>query len=302
MTEADAVTLVRDNAAKNFSWYISPGRPMISVRSESSFASRAWMPPRPANTSTEEQSPKHLANWHLLGIRLTRPTLNQCLQSYFRRMQHVMTRICHPLSIHNEACSILHSAKNAGFIEPRLLAEGLFIAGAAQLQYTRTVALLIHDVLIELNMTDWRVMHAVGVHLEEFATSTLVNVFHNFSGDFKKANDTLESLRDQQFNAAALYGDLVSFGIIPHNLFVSVINSFLDDISSISQYRVIYLLILRAIFQDVFPIHPDLLLFPLQIKLRFDDEMIQRWIIVSSYTVVLLDVNILVTVTRKSAT
>ncbi|KAG1858968.1 hypothetical protein DFJ58DRAFT_781047 [Suillus subalutaceus] len=175
----DAVTLARDNAAKNFSWYISPGRPMIPVRSKSSFAPRAWTPPRPADTSAEEQSPKYLANWHLLGIRLTRPTLNQCLQSYFRRMQHVMTRICHPLSIHNEACSIMHSLMNATFIHPNLLAEGLFIAGTARLQYTRTVALLIHDVLIELNMTDWHVMHAVGVHLETFATWTLLDVFRN---------------------------------------------------------------------------------------------------------------------------
>ncbi|KAG2038589.1 hypothetical protein BDR03DRAFT_918548 [Suillus americanus] len=177
--DPDAVTLTRDNAAKNFSWYISPGRPMTTVRSKSSFAPRAWMPPRPTDTSTEEQSPKYLANWHLLGIRLTRPTLNQCLQSYFRRMQHVMARICHPLSIHNEACSIIHSLKNAAFIEPKLLAEGLFNAGAARLEYTRTVALLIHDVLIELNMTDWRVMQAVGRHLERFAMSALLNVFRN---------------------------------------------------------------------------------------------------------------------------
>ncbi|KAG2359417.1 hypothetical protein BDR07DRAFT_1258200, partial [Suillus spraguei] len=108
------------------------------------------------------------------GIKMTRPTLNQRLQSYFRRMQHVMTRICHPLSIHNEACSIIHSAKNAGISnQPKWLAEKLFVAGVVRLQYTRTVALLIHDVLIELNMTDWRVMHAMGIHLEKFATATL---------------------------------------------------------------------------------------------------------------------------------
>jgi len=147
--DANAVTLARDNAAKNFSWYISPGRPMTSVRYKSSFAPRAWMPPRPAETSTEAHSSKYFATWHLLGSRLTRPPLNQRLQSYFRRMQHVMTRICHPLSIHNEACSIVHSVKNAGFVgQPRLLAEGLF-------------------------------MHAVGVHLKEFATSTLLHIFHN---------------------------------------------------------------------------------------------------------------------------
>lgn len=91
-----------------------------------------------------------------------------------------MTRICHPLSIHNEACSIIHSVKNAGISnQPKWLAEKLFVAGVVRLQYTRTVALLIHDVLIELNMTDWRVMHAMGIHLEKFATATLLNVFYN---------------------------------------------------------------------------------------------------------------------------
>lgn len=170
------------------------------------------------------------------------------------------------------------------------------MAGVARLQYTRTVALLIHDVLIELNMTDWRVMHAVGVHLKEFATSTLLHIFHNVSGDFKymsnvtgleKANDALEAIRDQQFNAVVLFGDLVSFGIIPHNVFVSVINGFLENMSSISHYRIIHLLVLRATCQTAaLPIHPDCLLGwqdrllrPMQIKLRLDDKMIQRWIV-----------------------
>ncbi|KAG1780440.1 hypothetical protein EV702DRAFT_1082797 [Suillus placidus] len=306
--DADAVTLARDHAAKNFSWCISPGRSMASARSESSFAPRAWMPPRPADTSTQEQSPQYPATWYLQGFRITRPTSSQCLQSYFRRMQHVMTRICHPLSIHHEARSIIHSVKNIGFVgQPKLLAEGLFIAGAARLQYTRTVALLIHDVLIELDMTDWRVMCAVAVHLEGFATSELFRIFHDFSGDFKfvpnptgleKANDTLEAIRNQQLNAVALYGDLVAFGIIPPGLLVSVINGLLDSMSSICQYRIIYLLVLRATSQTVFPIHPDCilgwyqrLLFPIQTKLRLDDKMVQRWIIVSSCTVGFLDVN-----------
>lgn len=265
---------------------------MGSIWSGSRFAPPLWMPPRPADTTTEEQSPKHVANWHLLGIKMTRTTSSQCLQSYFRRMQHVMARICHPLSIHSEACSIIDSVKNAGIANPsKWLAERLFIAGVVRLEYTRTVALLIHCVLIELNMTDWRVM---GVHLEKFATATLLNVFYNFSGDstftpnatgLEKADD---GIRDRQFNVAALYGDLVSLGIISHSVLVSVMNHFLGCISSISQYRVIYLLVLRATFQPAFPIYPgcllgwqNMLLFPMRIGLRIDDKIVQRWIIVS---------------------
>jgi hypothetical protein len=39
-----------------------------------------------------------------------------------------------------------------------------WIAGTARLQYTRTMALIIYEILIELNMTDWPVMYAVYVH------------------------------------------------------------------------------------------------------------------------------------------
>jgi hypothetical protein len=178
--DADAATLARDKAAKNFSWWISPGRSIGSVRSESSFATQAWVPPRPADALTEEQSPKYSATWYFRGFRMTRPILNPSLQSYFRRMQHVTTRICHPLSIHNEACSIIHSIRNAGFIDqPELLAEGLFVAGVPRLQYTRTVALIIHEVLVELNMTDWRAMHATSTHLCNFATAALRRAFDN---------------------------------------------------------------------------------------------------------------------------
>ncbi|KAG2127732.1 uncharacterized protein EDB93DRAFT_198409 [Suillus bovinus] len=288
----DTISLASDYAAKKFSWYISPGRFMNSVKSKSSFTPQTWTPPRPTDTSTDEQSSKYSVTWHLRGIRITRPTLNPRLQSYFRSMQHVMIRTCHHSSIHNEACSII----NAGFGgQPGLLAEGLFIARTARLRYIRTVALLIHDVLIELNMSNWGAIHAVRVHLKEFATSTLRKIFYDFLGDFRfkfnatgleKADDTLEALRNQQFNAVALYGDLVAFGIIPPSLLVFVMDDFLNCISSISQYRIIYLLVLRATSQNVSPIHPNRLLgwrqrllYPMRITLRLDDKMVQRWII-----------------------
>jgi hypothetical protein len=112
----------------------------------------------------------------------------------------------------------------------------------------------------------------------------------------KTDDSTHEFLRDEQFNAAALYGDLVAFGVIPPGQFVSVINGFLECISSISQYRIIHLLVLRATFQTAHLIHPDCLLgwrerllYPMQIELWIGDKMVQRWIIVSSCAVNFLD-------------
>jgi hypothetical protein len=174
----DAVA--KDKISKNFVWFISPGRSVSSARSESKFAPQATMPPRPTDTSTEEQSPLYSAIWYFRGSRMTRPILDTRLQSYFHKMQHFTTRICHPSCIYYEACSIVHSLRITGFVDqPDLLAEGLFIAGAARLQYTRTMALIIHEVLIELNLTNWRVMHAVRVHLYNFATSSLLMAFQN---------------------------------------------------------------------------------------------------------------------------
>jgi hypothetical protein len=73
----------------------------------------------------------------------------------------------------------------AGFVNQSiLLAEGLFIAGAARLQYTRTVALIIHEVLIELDLTNWLVAHDVRVHLCNFATWSLLMAFHNVCRSF----------------------------------------------------------------------------------------------------------------------
>jgi hypothetical protein len=96
---------------------------------------------------------------------------------------------------------------------------------------------------------------------------------------------------DEMFNAAALYGDLVAVGVIPCNLLSSIINGFLDCLASVSQCRVLYLLLVRATFHLASPIRSDCLLgwrsrllSPRLIKLPMDDEMVQRWIIVSDRT------------------
>ncbi|KIK42600.1 hypothetical protein CY34DRAFT_136170 [Suillus luteus UH-Slu-Lm8-n1] len=71
----------KDKTAKSFSWHISPGRSVRSARSESSFAPQAKMPPRPTDTSTEEQSPIYSATWYFRGIRMTRPSFSPARHS-----------------------------------------------------------------------------------------------------------------------------------------------------------------------------------------------------------------------------
>jgi hypothetical protein len=57
------IALVRDAAAKKFSWFILPGRSMTFVRFDPSFVPKAWMPPKPEDISTEDRSKSSSAYW-----------------------------------------------------------------------------------------------------------------------------------------------------------------------------------------------------------------------------------------------
>jgi len=93
-----------------------------------------------------------------------------------------MLQTCHPSIIHYESRSIIYSV-SAGLGRSKLsssaMAKALFCAGTARLEYTRTVALVIHDVLVELNLSDWWTMRALQMHLEDIATSTILNASSN---------------------------------------------------------------------------------------------------------------------------
>jgi len=94
------------------------------------------------------------------------------------------------------------------------------------------------------------------------------------------------------FNAAALYGDLVAIGVIPCTLFNSVVNGFLGCLITLSQCRMLYLLLVRATFRLACHINPDYLLAwrdrllsPMLTKLPMGSDMVQRWLVVSDRTV-----------------
>lgn len=179
------ITLARDVAAKKFSWFILPGRSMAFVKFDSSYVPQAWIPPaKPATGSTEDQSPKLSAFWYPRGVAKLRPTLNPYLQAYFYKIQHIMPRTCHPSVIHHEARLIIHSV-SAGLnhSQPKLsgdaVAKALFLVGTARPEYSRTVALLVYDVLVELNLSNWLAMRTLRIHLEDVATSTILKAWSN---------------------------------------------------------------------------------------------------------------------------
>ncbi|OAX39128.1 hypothetical protein K503DRAFT_109367 [Rhizopogon vinicolor AM-OR11-026] len=256
---------------------------------------QAWMPQKPADITTVDQL-KSSPFWHPRGVAMLRPTLNQNLQMYFHRVQRIMPRTCHPSIIHHEAHSIIHSVSSGpGQLKlwGNAVAKALFHAGTARLEYTRTVSLLIHDVLIELNLHDWCAMRTLRIHLEDVATSTILKAWSYFVTDptftgLERTTDSIDATRNEMFDAATFYGDLVAIDVIPRSLFNSVISGFLDGLTSVSQCRMLYLLLVRATFHLASPIHSDYLLgwrnrllFQRLPKLPMHDEMVQRWIIVS---------------------
>jgi hypothetical protein len=176
------ITLARDVVARKFSWFILPGRSIAFVRFDSSYVPQAWMPPKPIGKSPEDRSPKPSAFWHPRGVAMLRPTLDQHLQMYFRRVQRMTPRTCHPSTIHHEARLIVHSV-GAGLGQPKSLcdpvAKALFRAGTARLEYTRTVAFLIHDALVQLSLSDWCAMRTLQIHLEDMATSSILKAWSN---------------------------------------------------------------------------------------------------------------------------
>ncbi|KAH7922919.1 hypothetical protein BV22DRAFT_970974, partial [Leucogyrophana mollusca] len=107
------------------------------------------------------------------AMPMHRPPLDARLQAYFYKMQRAASRTCHPSVISQEARLIIHSLTMGG--EPRLkeVAQGLFNAGVSQIEHSRTVALLIHDVLIELQWSEYGGMAELRSHLEMFATTAL---------------------------------------------------------------------------------------------------------------------------------
>ena len=100
--------------------------------------------------------------------------------------------------------------------------------------------------------------------------------------------DSLQATRNKVFNAAAFYGNLVAIGIIPCTLFNSVMNGFLGCLTTPSQCRMLYLMLVRATFHLACHINSDYLLAwrdrllsRRATKLPMGNDMVQRWLIVS---------------------
>ena len=59
-------------------------------------------------------------------------------------------------------------------------------------------------------------------------------MFKSCATSLEETANPLKPTREAMFNAAALYGDLVAVGVIPCSLFNSIVNGFLECLTSVS--------------------------------------------------------------------
>ncbi|KAL6299327.1 hypothetical protein BKA93DRAFT_694189, partial [Sparassis latifolia] len=82
------------------------------------------------------------------------------LQVYFYRMQCMISETCHPLVIHAEAGCVVRSIISCSepWVARRCISEWaqrLFFSAIARLDYSRTVAVIVHDIMADLFWASW---------------------------------------------------------------------------------------------------------------------------------------------------
>lgn len=131
-----------------------------------------------------------LANASLPNIPLV--PLHPQLQIYFHRMQSILSNTCHPLEIRAETRSIVSSILSRNNTEDRALAivlwvKALYLAGGAVIEYSRTVAILAHDIVTELKCKSSK-------SAEKFEDELVFYVKRVFQMTWDKVSVTLHSL------------------------------------------------------------------------------------------------------------
>ncbi|KDQ53726.1 hypothetical protein JAAARDRAFT_92612, partial [Jaapia argillacea MUCL 33604] len=83
--------------------------------------------------------------------------LSGTLQTYFYKMQRMVSLTCHPCEINSEATQIADVLLRSsdGPVAISNVARIIFCAGIAKIEYSRTVALLVHDVMMDLMWKSW---------------------------------------------------------------------------------------------------------------------------------------------------
>lgn len=166
------------------------------------------------DTSDTNSSP---GAWHVDEDYLPLQAKDPKLQVYFVRMEKTL-RTCHPAAIQAEATNltrdiVANPSDTASSI--RTVAETLAKAGYRKVEYSRSCALVAHEIFCQLQSAS----HDASI---SFRDRLIGDVMKVFDGYYLKVNlwhlgglNGLSSVEDEMINVAAFAGDLFALGLLP---------------------------------------------------------------------------------------
>lgn len=294
--------IARDASEKEYNFSILSGQSTISSGLHGPPPYRVPNQPDASATSS------------LLRIQnIPRINLDPALQAYFFKMQRMTLLTCHPEEIHYQADEISTSLQR-GTSGVKAAARSLVFAGISNLENSRTVALIIYDIVVDLLWPPWNTRRELeeellleadnafarscctashcAIVLLTILTLQLQNQFRNDreGSGLQPLDNIREEIRTRMLNTSAFLGDLFALGLIPvvqMRSWVSVLHRSLD---SITKCRALYLLLLRA-SQHIGDSLGDEFLLNIRSTIVseahkhpaiFPDGMRKRWLIVCS--------------------
>ncbi|KAH9948042.1 hypothetical protein B0H21DRAFT_821387 [Amylocystis lapponica] len=287
-SDPDILSGIQKNArARESFWAVTFRKPSHSAR-----VSTESRPAPPARTSTSldlavrPPSPPHTL-CHALDAPASIPLLplDPHLQAYFLKMQSTATDTCHPREIAAAARRVV-AAILARQTAPGTLAhaaawgEALVRAGVARREYSRTVAVVVHDVVAALLWASWAQNRA-------FERAVVARATQACAARWTADDGAPDDARAQMLDAAAFVGDLFALGVLRARDMCALVAPLVDDARSATHCRALHLLLLRAqahIGEDL----PAEFLCECRQKLVWqatharpfvEDDMARRWLI-----------------------
>jgi len=131
-----------------------------------------------SGTSDTGSSPGTRVDQHVYENHLPMQPRDPKLQLYFHRMEKKL-RTCHPTAIHTEAVNlardILDKPADAGS-SIRSVAETIVKAGYRKVEYSRSCALIAHEIFCQLQSTS----HGTSISFRDSLISAVMEVFDGY--------------------------------------------------------------------------------------------------------------------------
>lgn len=143
-------TAASDSLAKAYFYSVAAGKSTIS-NGPLQVSEAAAIPPNPRRRDHDRniKSPPPAVAFELRASIRPIPLCHN-LQTYFSDMKYVMTSTCHPQAIHDAARGIVSCLLEDESVLP-VLAADIYASAVAKMEYSRTVALVLHDAIVELS-------------------------------------------------------------------------------------------------------------------------------------------------------